>query len=433
MRPIIALLVALITLLLGGEARAWTELKADENAPVLMLEKGRSTVVQATQPFSMIVMADPEIADTMVTTNRSFFVRGKDAGRTTILLYNEAGTLVELIELDVCMGLDALRDDLTRLLPGEDIDVYPILDGVFIDGRVTTAAAADMALQVAERHVPGGVANGLTTRESQQVMLEVRFVEAGRDTVREIGFGTTIDANGVTADVTGGLVSGLAAKTVATFTGIAGENIDVRLSALESEGMLRTLAKPNLVALSGDTASFLAGGEIPIPIAGRDGEVTIQFREFGVSLDFTPTVLGEGLINLRVRPEVSALDNRNGIRSAGFAVPALSVRRADTSIELRDGQAFAIAGLLENSLANDATNTPWISDVPVLGALFSSRRYQRKETELVIIVTPRLVQPAPNPSALLTPMDRTEPASDAEFFLMGQTERRVAPAGEHMP
>lgn len=421
MRHVFAVALALIALLFGGHASAWTELKAEEGAPVLTLEKSRSTVVQTDQPFAMIVLSDPAVAETMVTTDRSFFVRGLQPGDTTILLYGEGGQLVEMITLDVTMGLDALRRDLDRLLPGEDITIYPVHDGIFIDGRVTTAAAADMILQVAERHVPGGVANGLTIRESQQVMLEVRFVEAGLDTVREIGFGNTFSGDNVTANTPGGLLSGLAGKTVATFTNIGGENIDIALSALESRGMLRTLARPNLISMSGDTASFLAGGEIPIPVATNEGNVAIQFRQFGVQLEFQPTVLGDGLINLKVQPEVSALDTRNGVRSAGISVPALSVRRAETTVELRDGQAFAIAGLLQDSFETDTANTPWIADIPILGALFASRRYQSRETELVIIVTPRLVQPAPHVNAIATPHDAFDVPSPAEIFLEGRT------------
>ncbi|MEM9740333.1 MAG: type II and III secretion system protein family protein [Pseudomonadota bacterium] len=420
MKQVFAVAIALISLLFSQEASAWTELKAEEGAPVLTLEKSRSTVVQTDQPFSMIVLSDPAIAETMVTTDRSFLVRGLKPGATTILLYGDDGQVVEMITLDVTMGLDALRRDLDSLLPGERITVYPVHDGIFIDGRVTTAAAADMILQVAERHIPGGVANGLTIRESQQVMLEVRFVEAGRDLVREIGFGNRFDANDVAADTPGGLLSGLAAKTVATFTNVANENIDITLSALESRGMIRTLARPNLISMSGDTASFLAGGEIPIPVATDEGNVTIQFREFGVQLEFTPTVLGEGLINLEVAPEVSSLDTRNGVRSAGVSVPALSVRRAETTVELRDGQAFAIAGLLQDSFETDTANTPWIADIPILGALFASRRYQTRETELVIIVTPRLVQPAPHVDAIATPFDAFEEPSAAEVFLEGR-------------
>ena len=301
MRQVLAIVIAVLVLVLDQGADAWTELKAEEGEPILMLERSRSTVVQVNDPFSMIVLTDPAIADTMVTTDRAFFVRGKQPGTTTILLYDDGGDLIELIELQVTMGLDSLRRDLDRLLPGEDITVYPVHDGVFLDGRVTTVAAADMALKVADRHVPGGVADGLTIRESMQVMLEVRFIEAGRDLVKEIGFGNTIDANDVALTTGGGTVSGLS-KTIATFTNLGSENVDLELSALESKGMIQTLARPNLIALSGEQASFLAGGEVPIPVAQGDDGVGIEFKQFGVGLAFKPNVIGDGLVRLTVEP-----------------------------------------------------------------------------------------------------------------------------------
>jgi len=408
----------------GPSATAWTVLEADADAPVLVLEKGRSTVVKASASFDMIVLADPNVADTRVTTDSSFFVRGLEPGQTTVLLYDAQGRLVEIIDLRVEIALDALRSDLSRLLPGEEIRVYAVHDGIFLDGRVTTASAADMILQIAERHVPGGVANGLSIAESQQVMLEVRFVEAGRDVVREIGFGVSYAGSDGIVQVAPGLVSGVDEKTFATLTGLGGDSLDIRLSALESKGVLRTLAKPNLIALSGDTASFLAGGELPVPLATEDGAISISYRPFGVSLEFTPTVLGEGLINLQVRPEVSNIDVRNSVRTAGVSVPGLSVRRADTSVELRDGEAFAIAGLLQTDFSADALNTPLVSKIPILGALFSSKRYRSNETELVIIITPRLVQPAPSARALRTPADLVGQPDQGAFFLLDEFERR---------
>jgi pilus assembly protein CpaC len=175
------------------------------------------------------------------------------------------------------------------------------------------------------------------------------------------------------------------------------------------------------VALSGDTASFLAGGEYPIPVSSENNQITVEFKKFGVSLDFTPTVLGDGLVNLRVRPEVSALDRANGIRSAGIEIPGISVRRADTTIELHDGQSFAIAGLLQNDYSNDVRQTPWIGNVPVLGQLFSSKRFQKNESELVIIVTPRLVQPVSHLDMLGSPLDAFAEPTEAELFLLDQT------------
>ncbi len=401
-------------------AHAWTERTASEGAPVLELDKGRSIVIEADDAFATLVVADPDIAEAMATSDRSFFLRGIAPGHTTVLLYDASGKISELIEVHVRLGLDALRDDLNNLLPGEDITVYPVHDGIFIDGELTTAAAAEMAMQLAERHVPGGVANGLMVGNSQQVMLEVRFIEVARTSLKEIGVGLT-GASGTTSAATDGSLLAGTTQMIVQALGVGGENIDITLRALEEKGVVRTLAEPNIVALSGDTASFLAGGEFPIPTGGTQRELTIEFKKFGVSLDFTPTVLGEGLVNLRVRPEVSVLDRNNGIRANGIDIPGISVRRADTTVELRDGQAFAIAGLLQNNYANDVRQTPWLGSVPVLGALFSSKRYQRDESELVIIVTPHLVQPAPHVDALATPFDAVGEPTEAEFLLLDQT------------
>lgn len=408
---------------LAAPAAAWTERQSEAGAAVLELDRGRSKVVETDTRFATIVVADPEVAEAMPTSDRSFFVRGKAPGHTTVLIYGSSGQISELIDVEVSLGLDALRADLASLLPGEDIFVHSVHDGVFLDGEITTADAADLAMQLAERHVPGGVANGLRVGSSQQVLLEVRFVEASRQAVKEIGFGNVIDANDFMSATEGGTFSGLSAKTVAAFSNVAGENLDITLSALEDKGIVRTLARPNLVALSGDTASFLAGGEFPVPVATDENTVSVEFREFGVSLEFTPTVLGDGLVNLRVAPEVSALDTANSVRSGGFEIPALTVRKADTTIELRDGQAFAVAGLLQNSYANDVSQTPWLGNVPVLGALFSSKRYRRAETELVIIITPRLVQPAPSPYDIVTPLDTFDEPTEAELFIESKTMR----------
>ncbi len=190
--------------------------------------------------------------------------------------------------------------------------------------------------------------------------------------------------------------------------------------------LARSLAEPNLVALSGDTASFLAGGEFPVPVPGALGQVTIDYKKYGVGLAFTPTVLNGGLINLKIKPEVSQLDTSHPVQVAGISIPPLIVRRASTTLELRDGQSFMLGGLLQNTSNNDQDQLPWLGDVPVLGALFRSTQYQKNETDLVILVTPHIVRPlAPN-NPLHTPLDNTLPANDVDFFLMGKTE--VSPA-----
>jgi len=417
MRLFLACLLSLFAAASLIPAHAWNEVRTQETHGVLKLEQSRSTVVQADMPFAKIALADPDIAEAMPTSNQLFLIRAKKPGTTTILLYDDSGDLVEFIELEVTIAIAALQRDLKTLLPNEEIIVYPILNGVFLEGVVSSDAAAARAMQIAERHVPGGVTNGLTTLQAEQVMLEVRFIEASRDQLKDIGFRVGYAENGDSFVSGNGLVGGATGAATAIFRGVAGENIDIRLDALESQGAIQTLARPNLVALSGDTASFLAGGEFPIPISGGDGEVTITYRQFGVSLAFTPTVVGGDLVNLNVRPEVSQIDERNGVSSGGVSVPALTVRRVDTTVELRDGQAFAIAGLLQDRTSEEAVNTPILSDIPVLGALFSSKRYQREETELVIIVTPRLVKPVASPDAISTPVDELDTPNEGEFFL----------------
>jgi len=203
-------------------------------------------------------------------------------------------------------------------------------------------------------------------------------------------------------------------------------SVDVAINALEQKGLIRSLAEPNLVALSGDTASFLAGGEYPIPVPGSLGTVTIDYKTYGVGLSFTPTVLKDGVINLMIKPEVSQLDFAHTVQIAGTSVPPLIVRRASTTIELRDGQSFVIGGLLQNVSSNAQDQLPWLGDVPVLGALFRSAQYQKNETDLAIIVTPRLVRPTRPGDVVRTPLDNMLPANDIDFFLMGKPE--ISPA-----
>lgn len=203
---------------------------------------------------------------------------------------------------------------------------------------------------------------------------------------------------------------------------LGGVETDLIINALEEKGLARSLAEPNLVALSGDTASFLAGGEFPVPVPGALGQVTIDYKRYGVGLAFTPTVLSGGLINLKIEPEVSQLDHSNPVQVAGISIPPLIVRRASTTIELRDGQSFVIGGLLQSDGKNAISQLPWLGDVPVLGALFRSASYQKNETDLAIIVTPRLIRPARPGDVIKTPLDGSLPANDADLFLMGQVE-----------
>jgi pilus assembly protein CpaC len=338
------------------------------------------------------------------------------------------------------------------------------------------AVSAERALSIAQGTVPKGgiVVNAMSVAAPQQVMLEVRFLEVNRDAGREIGvnwFGGNAAGNrgvntglgGVTGagrfrsdatgapllnPVTGGGVStpgglpliGTAATLAANaapygslLTSVLrlgnGNTLDVLITALETKGVLRRLAEPNLVTLSGDAARFLAGGEFPVPVAstpvaGGGSTVTIEFKKFGVELAFVPTVLSRGVINLRVEPSVSELDFANAVTIGGTQIPALTRRDARTTVELRDGQSFAIAGLLQTRNRQEVSQLPWVGSVPVLGTLFRSASYQQQETDLVIIVTPRLVAPSVPGDKVASPLDSRMPANDVDFFLNGQMEVR---------
>jgi pilus assembly protein CpaC len=275
-------------------------------------------------------------------------------------------------------------------------------------------------------------------------MLEVRFIEISRTASRELGiqwnrFGEStitnignrvspnnlpLTASSIAAETAAGVLSNaspfgfLVGRIVAN-----GATTDVLINALEEKGIARSLAEPNLVALSGDTASFLAGGEYPIPVSGSFGNITVDYKKYGVGLAFTPTVLGQGLINLRIEPEVSQIDTTHTVSvSNGISVPALIVRRASTTVELRDGQSFVIGGLLQSDNKNAIEQLPWLGSVPVLGALFSSKSFQKNETDLAIIVTPHLVRPARPGDEIKAPSDDTLPPNDVDFFLLGKTE-----------
>jgi pilus assembly protein CpaC len=346
-----------------------------------------------------------------------------------------------------------------------------------LGGTARDAVAADRAMQVARSMVPegGSIVNAMKVAPSQQVMLKVRFMEVARSASRELGvnwfgansggnrgFGTGVgsvalggrpavtgvDTNGNLVPSPGAAAQGAggapglplfaAAGTLlsgATPFGVAvanlasnSQSLDVVLTALETKGLIRQLAEPELIALSGDTASFLAGGEYPVPTCQTSTTgvcaITIQYQPFGVQLTFNPTVLENGIINLRLAPSVSELNFALAVTINGFNVPSINKREARTTVELRDGQSFSIAGLLQLDNRRNISQLPWIGSVPVLGALFGSKQFQDTETDLVVIVTPHLVAPSVPGQQLASPLDNHVPTNDVDFFLMGQMEQR---------
>lgn len=396
-----------------------------------------SDVVRVNEAFKTALVADPAIADVVPLGDRAIYVVGKGVGRTRLVLADDDNNTIAVVEISVEPDLVGLRERIADVAPSESVTVSAVNDGVLLSGMVRDANILRQVVAVAERYAPEKVINGVQVASSQQVMMEVRFVEATRSASRELGVGQRVRGDSDVAANIGGqaivdgagnlLTSALLSGAEPFGTAIAtlldnGTNVDLIIRALEERRLARRLAEPNLMALSGDTASFLAGGEFPFPVGSDNDTVTIEFKQFGVSLAFTPTVLGSGRINLKVIPEVSEIDPTTSVQIAGVTVPGLVVRRADTTVELNDGQSFAIAGLLQHTNLRNAQQLPWIGQVPVLGALFRSAEYQKEETDLVIIVTPRLVQPKVPGGVLETPLDTTGPSNDKDFFLLGQAE-----------
>jgi pilus assembly protein CpaC len=388
--------------------------------------------------FSDVVVADPETADVVPLTDHSVSILGKKIGATRISLYGEGKRLVGLVDVEVSYDTVRLSAAIARQFPHAKIRVSSLNGRLMLSGSAPDGLTVDKAMTFAKQFGPD-VVNSIQVSAPQQVLLAVRFIEVSRTASRELGISWKVVGQNVNAVIgTGALVSGNAPfGTILANVIKGGTNVDALIQALEQRQVARSLAEPNLVALSGDTANFLAGGEFPFPVSASLGTVTIEWKRFGVGLAFTPTVLGDGQINLKIEPEVSQLDPTNVVQVGNVAVPSLIVRRANTTVELRDGQSFAMAGLLQNTGNANFQQLPWLADVPVLGALLRSTQYQKKETDLVIIVTPHLVQPARPGDPLRVPTDNAVAGNDADLFLLGRAEltkpQRRALAGVPRP
>jgi pilus assembly protein CpaC len=365
-------------------------------------------------------------------TNQTVYVLGKQLGTTNLTIYGAKRKLLAVLDLVVSFDVESLKAKLHDVLPGEVIEVRTVNGGILLSGKVSNETSLSDALAIAEQYAPKSVTNAMSVQGSQQVLLQVKFAEVSRNVARQLGIGHDL---AVTGDLAFRLVTSSALPLalglpsgIATLDTGGNPSLSTTFQSLEDRGLVKTLAEPNLIALSGDTANFLAGGEFPVPVAQDNNTITIEFKEFGVGLSFTPTVIGTDLINLIVAPEVSRIDPTvsvstvTGLDGVGISVPGLSTRRAKTTIELRDGQSFAIAGLLQEDYQNAISGLPWLADIPILGALFRSTGFQRNETELVILVTPHLVKPAQSIAELTAPTDRLVLPSDTDLFLFGRTE-----------
>lgn len=387
----------------------------------LNVPMNRAVVVESDVPFAELSIANPGIADISTLSDKSIYVLGKAPGRTTLTLLSPEGTLISNVDVHVTPDIAEFKERLQQILPGENIEVRTANDGIVLSGQVSSTAKLDRALDLASRYAPDRVSNLMVVGGTQQVMLKVRFAEMNRTVSKALGGGLNVRGTGSHAGNTIGGGDGLANNFggVGVSFGVGDLSFQVMLEALESKGMVRTLAEPNLTALSGQEAKFLAGGEYPVPVAQDNDTVTVEFKPFGVELNFTPVVVDQDIINLTIDAAVSSLDPANGISiNTGFDIAAFKRRQTSTTVEMRDGESFAIAGLLQDDFRNNVTQLPWAADIPILGALFRSSDYQRAQSELVIIVTPHLVTPVAG-EALALPTDRVRIPTERELFLFG--------------
>ena len=448
-------------LLAAHPASAQVSLASGVDAGELMVPVNKSQVVRADRPYAKALIGNPDIADIVPITDTSVYVLGKKTGTTSLTLYDRSNRLIAVVDVVVGPDVTTLKRQLSDMLPADEISASMSNDSIVLEGMVRNAVEADRAVQIAETYAPGKVVNLLSLGSSQQVMLEVRFAEVKRSALTQIGLnwgvmgdtgrlqgnlGGGTSTHGIVDPTTGEVIGtqilrssitdsfGIISRTFRAF----GANFNVQLDALERKGAITTLAEPTLVALSGETASFLAGGEFPVPVIQNGGggggggngasqAITVEWKPFGVSLSFTPTVLADGVINMIVAPEVSSIDPTASIVINNLTIPGLQTRRAKTVLEIRDGESFAMAGLLRKDFQDTVRQVPLLGSIPIIGALFRSTGFQHEDTELVIIVTPHLVRPVPG-GTLKAPTDRVGPPNEADLLLTGRTDTGVPPA-----
>ncbi|CAN7662684.1 type II and III secretion system protein family protein [Paraburkholderia terricola] len=393
----------------------------------LAIDAGKGTLVRLNENASSVFVADPTIADVHAPSPKAVFVLGKKAGTTTLYVLGADNRTLLQQTVVVSRDTDALRRAVAARFPAMRLQLTAGPGSLLVSGQAASASDADAVVQtltpyLADKEV---LVNRITIDRPLQVQLRVRITEVDRNVTQQLGI------NWSSVGSTVGQFSASAIFGFGTVQRGRGTSIQALVDALSQEGLLTVLAEPNLVALSGQTASFLAGGEFPIPVSqSNNGAISVEFKQFGVKLDFTPTVMNERRISLKVRPEVSQIDTTASVTTNGLTVPGLSVRRADTTVELASGQSFAIGGLLQTNTTDIISQVPGLGSIPILGKLFSSTNYQNNKTELVIIVTPYLVEPT-DPARLRTPLDALmSPSSDIEYSFRRESGDASTPSGQ---
>ena len=430
-RRLILAFLMLMTLL-AAPVHAEITILNTEAPDVIRIVLDKSTILNSDTPMTRVSLAQPGAASIVVLSPTQIYVTGQTLGTTTLTLW-QGKRVSAVYDLVITPDVTRLKRMIHEILPMEkNIQVLSSGESITLSGYVTNTGNLTSVLALAEAEAPEKVVNLLRVEGVQQVMLEVRVAEMSRSALKRMGINmaaifsnftiysflnnlTSLNADG-TISMTDNINSAIQYNNGST-------NIAGFIDALKANGLARLLAEPNLTCVSGESADFLVGGEIPIPKPGSLGNVTIEFKPFGVGLEFTPTVLSSGNINLHVSPEVSELDYANAVSFDGYEIPALSTRKATTVVNLADGQSFAIAGLISESLRESSQRFPVLGDVPILGSLFRSTSYQKSKSELVIIVTAHLVKPLDMTRQTLPGDDFKEP-SDYEFYMLGLLEGR---------
>ena len=430
------LLVALVTQPALAEERYELQFSDGLQKEELTLSLGKSQMIYSPSPLDQVVIGNPEIADIKLLSSRHVLILGLKPGHTNLAFRDKNRNLVALMDVIVGYDMDQMKRRIYEMMPEEEgIQLRGANDQIILSGKASSPMAMQQALSVAQSFAPADkVVNLMQVGGGTQVMLEVRIAEIKRSSLKELGVGLTgfnEMGNGQNLLVGTGIapnnVPFLGSIFTDTAPGIFGFNYaEVTLQALERDGLVKVLAKPNLTAQSGQEASFLAGGEVAIPVAqdaddNGNATITVEFKEFGVGLKFVPTVLSDNNINIKLNAEVSAIDSGNGFQASGFNIPGFVTRRTGTTVEMADGQAFAIAGLIQDDVNNAINKVPGLGSIPILGALFRSSEFQRNETELVVIVTPKLVTPK-RPDQYALPTDVFIPPTSIDQYLLGFLE-----------
>ena len=419
--------------------------RAARPSETLTLSQNTGTLVRLGSPMSDVFVANDSIADVQVRSSTQLYVFGKSAGETTVYATDRSGRVVYAANVRIGTNAGSVGEMLRLAMPEASIQATPMNNLVLLTGTVASPNDVEEAQRLVQAYVGEGtqVVSRIRSATPLQVMLKVKIAEVSRSLVKEIGVNLLASGNNLSVlqgegiflppagtvpeagkDATGQIIRAVTGTTIGLQKSLLGLDIISRLQLSEADGLVTTLAEPTLTALSGETASFLAGGEFPVPISSSLGTVTVEYKQYGVGLAFTPIVLADGRISMRVRPEVSELSNEGSVKFGDFVIPALVTRRSETTVELGSGQSFMIAGLLRNTNSNDVNKAPFLGDLPILGALFRSTKYRRAETELVIVVTPYLVRPVSNQLAL--PTDGYRAPASGDMVLEGQSFRGVS-------